>query len=48
LGPRVYFDDEDVLSYDTGSSTWSMVFDGLDVDLSDSGVSGRDEDLLGL
>ncbi len=38
----VSFADEDILAFDTGSSTWSMYFDGSDVGLS--GSSSRDVD----
>ncbi len=36
------FADEDILTYDTGTGTWSMYFDGSDVALSGSGA--RDVD----
>lgn len=30
----IVFDDEDVLSYDTGSGTWALYFDGSDLDIA--------------
>ena len=38
----VSFSDEDILSYDTGSGTWTMFIDGSDIGLSGSGA--RDVD----
>jgi len=38
----VAFEDEDILIYDLGSSSWSMYFDGSDVGLSGIDVSGFD------
>ncbi len=36
----VSFSDEDILAYDTGSGTWSMVFDGSDVGVGGEDVNG--------
>ncbi|MBP7999790.1 MAG: M36 family metallopeptidase [Chloroflexi bacterium] len=35
----VAFADEDILSYDTGTGTWAMVFDGSDVGLGSTDVN---------
>lgn len=40
----VTFGEEDVIAFDTGTSTWSMYFDGSDVDIPGDG--GRDIDAV--